>query len=155
MENNERNQLIAKLLSEGLSLSDVQKILKDQHQIQMTYMDLRLISTELEVNWKKFDVKKEKESAKALENDKASGVGDNTGATGASDGGTVVNVSKLVRPGAAVSGDVKFKSGGTAEWYLDAMGRLGLNPTGNSAKPTEEDLQDFQRELQKSLQGPA
>ena len=69
------------------------------------------------------------------------------------EGKTVVNVSKLVRPGAVMSGDVKFKSGARAEWSLDPIGRLSLNPAGSSGSPTEEDLQDFQIELQKSLQG--
>jgi hypothetical protein len=66
-------------------------------------------------------------------------------------GATVVEVSKLVRPGAALSGSVKFASGVKADWVLDQMGRLGLEkPTG---KPTPEDIKEFQVELQKKLRG--
>ncbi len=150
MEISERNILIAKLISEGNSLSEIQKILKNDHEIQLTYMDLRMISSDLEVSWEKIDALNVKKQDKILDPNKATDNGD-LGDQSAS--GTVVSVNKVVRPGAVMSGDVKFKSGATAEWQLDQLGRLGLNPTGDSEKPTEEDVQDFQTELQKSLQG--
>ncbi len=150
MEISERDELIAKLISEGNSLSDIQKILKNEHDIQLTYMDLRMISSDLEVNWDKIDASRVKPQDKIVDPNKAEDKGE-LGNEGAS--GTVVTVSKIVRPGAVMSGDVRFKSGATAEWQLDQSGRLGLNPTGDSEKPTEEDIQDFQTELQKALQG--
>jgi hypothetical protein len=66
---------------------------------------------------------------------------------------TTVTVSKLVRPGAAMSGEVSFASGAKAEWFLDAAGRLGLTPAAGSARPTQEDLREFQIELQRKLSG--
>ena len=66
------------------------------------------------------------------------------------DGRTVVEVSKLVRPGTALSGTVKFASGSTADWYVDSYGRLGIeNLQGD--KPTESDIMAFQDELKKAL----
>jgi hypothetical protein len=161
MDTNERDIIIAQLLSEGKSLSDVQKILKDDYQIQLTYMELRMISTELEVNWKKFDDAKSKESKKdriidknKLPADDDEMANDIAGLGNGSSGKTRVTVSKIVRPGSVMSGDVTFKSGASAEWFLDAMGRLGLAPKGNStAKPTDDDLREFQMELQTVLQG--
>ena len=50
-------------------------------------------------------------------------------------------------------GDVTFKSGKTADWFVDSMGRLGLNPTGGSAEPDEEDVAEFQVKLQEAIQG--
>jgi hypothetical protein len=48
------------------------------------------------------------------------------------------------------SGSVKFASGSTAEWYVDNMGRLGLeNLVGE--KPTQDDVQQFQVELDKAI----
>jgi len=64
-------------------------------------------------------------------------------------GKTTVEVSKVVRPGAVASGSVKFGSGVTAEWVLDQLGRLGLEKA--SGKPTQQDVKDFQVELQKLL----
>ena len=66
------------------------------------------------------------------------------------DGKTVVEVSKLVRPGTALSGTVKFAGGSTADWYVDSYGRLGIeNLQGD--KPTESDIMAFQDELKKAL----
>ena len=54
-----------------------------------------------------------------------------------------------MRPGAVASGSVKFASGVSAEWVIDQSGRLGLNNA--SGEPTEDDIKDFQKELQKAL----
>ena len=116
----------------------------------MTYMDLRLISSELEVNWKKIDGTDGKDDD--TEGDAAEG-DDVVQADATLEGETVVNVSKLTRPGAMLHGDVTFKSGKTADWFVDSMGRLGLNPTGGSAEPDEEDVAEFQVKLQEAIQG--
>ena len=139
METTERDQLIGRLLQEGNTLSDVQKVLENEHDVKLTYMELRLISSELEVNWAAFDPPKPAPPAEEPDVLDAPGTGK-----------TTVTVSKIQRPGAVASGDVTFASGVTAEWHFDAMGRLSLNPTGG--EPTEEDVQDFQAELQTVMQ---
>ncbi len=53
----ERNDFIMARLDEGLSLSDVQDQLAEHLGIQMTYMELRLLTSELQVNWTKQDQK--------------------------------------------------------------------------------------------------
>ncbi len=64
-------------------------------------------------------------------------------------GKTTVTVDKIQRPGFMVTGTVVFGSGVQAGWYIDQMGRLGLeNATG---RPTEQDAREFQMELQKIL----
>ena len=148
MDTAERDALIGKLLAEGHGLSEVQKVLETEHDYKITYMELRLIASDLEVNWKKLDEAKnpkkdedEEDDTAALADEPAAGPGE-----------TVVTVSKLVRPGAIFSGDVIFKSGIKAEWYLDQMGRLGLNPENEDDKPDEEDLMEFQQKLQEELQ---
>ena len=48
------------------------------------------------------------------------------------------------------SGSVTFANGSSAEWYLDNMGRLGLeNLQGD--KPGQEDIEKFQIALQLEL----
>lgn len=59
-----------------------------------------------------------------------------------------MEVSKLVRPGTALSGTVKFASGSRADWYVDQTGRLGLENV-RGEQPTRDDLIAFQDELQK------
>ena len=38
METTERDQLIGRLLQEGNTLSDVQKVLEEEHDVKLTYM---------------------------------------------------------------------------------------------------------------------
>jgi hypothetical protein len=48
-----------------------------------------------------------------------------------------------------VSGRTTFSDGQTAEWYLDQTGRLGLNPSTPGYRPSQQDVMDFQMELEK------
>lgn len=169
MEENEVKKIVAKKLSEGISLTDIQKQLSDEHNVRMTFLDLRLLASELEdVNWESFN----KEEEKVDEKDALDEVVDNPGeedlidddngdefqavdalesSQEAQSGQTVVELSKLARPGAVASGSVKFGSGANAEWVLDQLGRLALsNATG---EPTQQDIKEFQVELQKALTG--
>ena len=69
--------------------------------------------------------------------------------------GTVsVEIDKIVRPGSAISGSVTFSDGVTAKWYVDQMGRLGLDPDQEGYQPSESDIQAFQTELQSKMQAP-
>ena len=51
MTNEERDSVIMEKLNEGMSLSDVQKLLESQYGLRMTYLDLRLLAADLQVNW--------------------------------------------------------------------------------------------------------
>lgn len=145
MNNEERNRLIAAKLEAGLSLSDVQKLLAEEHGVTMTYLDLRLLAADLEVNWQKHDEASPREAKTVAPPDLS--------AAEETVSRTQISVSKVIRPGAAMSGDVEFASGAKAEWFVDAMGRLGLNPAPGSSRPTEQDLQEFQAELQRKISG--
>ena len=147
MDNSQRDELIRSMIADGHTLSDVQKTLQQEHGLNVTYMELRLLAAELQVNWDKVDgaKKKAEEEAKKTEDDEVEGEDDEESS------GTTVTVSPVVRPGAMFSGDMTFASGVKAEWYLDQFGRLGLaNETG---QPDENDVMEFQRELQRQLQG--
>lgn len=189
----ERNDFIMKSLDEGLSLSEVQDQLAERFEIQMTYMELRLLTSELAVNWEKQDQKVEAARPKTAP---APAPADNRGAAGAEDDAdrtaaegssenapaeddtaatseeedeyaaaqrkaaeaaaklaakTSVEVSKVVRPGAQLSGSVTFASGANGEWYIDQMGRFGLELADGSSKPTRSDMEAFQIVLSKKL----
>lgn len=149
MNTEERNRIIAEKLNEGLSLGEVQKFLAEEHDVNMTYLDLRLLASELEVDWEKQTPEKTPED---LTPETAS-LEPEPPADG--DGKTHVELSKIARPGAALSGSVTFASGAKAEWYVDNYGRLGLQPEPGSGKPTEDDIKGFQVELQKAVAGGA
>jgi hypothetical protein len=63
-----------------------------------------------------------------------------------------VEVDRLVRPGAVVSGSVTFSDGTTAKWALDQLGRLMLDSSKKGYQPPASDVQAFQQELSTQLQ---
>ncbi len=63
-----------------------------------------------------------------------------------------LEIDRLIRPGAMVSGDVTFSDGVTGKWALDQQGRLMLDTGQKGYQPSHVDIQAFQRELQKQLQ---
>ncbi len=63
-----------------------------------------------------------------------------------------VEVDRIVRPGAVVSGDVTFSDGVSGKWAMDQYGRLMLDTGKEGYKPSPADVQAFQRELSQQLQ---
>ena len=171
MDQKQIKEFIAQKVPEGYSLSKIQDMLKEQG-VRITFMELRLLASEIEETvWKQND----KETAPAPQPEQAiSGTSADdlpeamnesesefqpapapspvpadtqAEAPAAPRGKTTVELSKIARPGAAASGSVKFGSGVTAEWLIDQFGRLSLdNPSG---KPDQQDIKEFQMELQK------
>ena len=143
---------MASRIAEEVALSEIQNEVNQKFGQNLTYMDIRILASTLDIDWQA------KAAAKAAEAQKAEEAGEEElPAAGdvpaeAAAGQTVVEVSKLMRPGTALSGTVKFASGSTADWYIDQTGRLGLeNLVGE--KPTQEDVQQFQIELEKAVYG--
>ena len=142
---------MASRIAEGISLSDIQNEVNEKFQLSMTYMDIRILAAGLDIDWQAKAAAKAEEEKKEEETAKEETVPAEAPAAPA-DGQTVVEISKLMRPGTALSGSVKFASGSTADWYIDQTGRLGLeNLVGN--QPTQEDIQQFQVELEKAVYG--
>lgn len=168
MDNNKIKTIVAELTAKGLSLSDIQRILVNDYKLQITFLDLRILASELEnIDWDANSKNKKEEEAAAAkavaetaneadpsEEDstiepEAEAADSELSQNQENTGTTVVELSKLVRPGAVANGSVKFASGVTAEWILDQYGRLGLDkPTG---KPDQNDIAEFQKELQRIL----
>ena len=150
-------RFVAQKLQEGIKLSDIQNLLADELDCRMTFLDLRLLAAELEdVDWSQFDPKEKKAeeapAPAAPAADEATSAAEPAAdsaaeAAPAAAGSTVVELSRLSRPGAMAHGTVTFASGVTAEWLIDEMGRLGLDKV--SGQPTEQDIQEFQVELRK------
>ena len=155
-------RFMAQELENGRSLSEIQKLVNEKFSLRLTYMEIRILASELDgVDWKALDPRAQAEAAKkakeeAEKQQTAPGAeaaagdipedADTTDAAPAA-GKTVVELSKLARPGMMLSGTVKFASGSTAEWYVDNMGRLGLENL-KGEKPTPEDIEAFQIELE-------
>lgn len=142
---------MASRIAEGISLSDIQNEVNEKFQLSMTYMDIRILAAGLDIDWQAKAAAKAEEEKKEEETAPEEAAPEEAAAS-PSDGKTVVEISKLMRPGTALSGSVKFASGSTADWYIDQTGRLGLeNLVGD--QPTQDDIQQFQVELEKAVYG--
>ncbi|MBR1952386.1 MAG: hypothetical protein IKA32_07405, partial [Lentisphaeria bacterium] len=113
-------------------------------------MDIRILAAGLDIDWQAKAAVKAEEEKKEEETAPEEAAPEEPAAE--TDGKTVVEISKLMRPGTALSGSVKFASGSTADWYINQTGRLGLeNLVGD--QPTQDDIQQFQVELEKAVYG--
>lgn len=136
----EIKKFMAEKIAENVSLSDIQTMVNEKFNAHMTFMDIRILASELEVDWRS-----EAEKNPPAEEEKAEEKAENTENI---PGKTTVELNKIVRPGALASGSVHFASGVYAEWYIDNSGRMGLDKV-TGGKPTEQDIEDFQVEMQK------
>lgn len=141
----EARNKVAEWVEEGRSLSDIQKSLMNELEISMTYMDVRFLVDDLGLEIGKEEETQE-ESVPTEEPE------EQPGEALLEPEGVKVEVDKIVRPGAVVSGSVVFSDGVRCEWQLDQMGQLGLIPSQEGYQPSREDIEDFQRELREELQ---
>ena len=66
-----------------------------------------------------------------------------------------VEVDGVTPPGAMASGSVTFSDGVSKKWTIDQFGRLAMTGGDAGYKPSDEDVMDFQQQLEKALRGPA
>jgi len=159
----EQKGIIAERLSEGASIADIQSLITNEFEIVATYMETRFLIDDLNLELQ--DQEKASADLNAPSNtgsNSASGSGgilDQSGSetkqAGASVGAVTVDIDSIRRPGTALSGSVTFSDGVSAKWYVDPMGRLGLDPDQPGYQPSQEDIEAFQMELQAKMQGPA
>lgn len=143
---------MASRIAEEVALSEIQNEVNQKFGQNLTYMDIRILASTLDIDWQAKAAAKAAEAQKAEEAKEEEAPASAEAPAESAAGQTVVEVSKLMRPGTALSGTVKFASGSTADWYIDQTGRLGLeNLVGE--KPTQEDIQQFQVELEKAVYG--
>ena len=129
---------ISKWIEEGANLSEIQKRLKEEFQISLTYLDTRLLADDLKLSIKEPERPPDPKPLPPPEPE-----------TPAPTGKVSVTIDQITRPGAMVSGRVTFSDGQKSEWYLDQTGRLGLNPSTPGYRPSQQDVMDFQVELEK------
>jgi hypothetical protein len=146
-----QRQKVSQWIEEGLSLSKIQDKLASEFGLRMTYMEVRFLIDDLALKLKDTPKETPADLGKAPAQPappaaKSTPAPEDTVASGVS-----VTVDQVTRPGSLVSGKVKFSDGKSAEWYLDQMGRLGLVPKEQGYKPSQDDLMDFQAELQNEL----
>ncbi len=140
----EQRILVTRWVQDGASLSEVQRRLKEECEISLTYMETRFLVDDL-----KLRLAEPERPGDAIERlERAKAAGPDQAAPAGGPGGVRVTMDAVVRPGALVSGKVTFADGEAGEWYLDQTGRLGVNPNKAGYRPSQADLLAFQHELQ-------
>lgn len=142
----------------GANLNEVQGRLKTEFGINLTYLDARLLMLDVGVRIKD----KEKPVEKPAEPTPAAGpppddvppsLGQNDTAPADKPLGSIeMSADQIAIPGALISGKVTFSDGVKASWFLDQMGRLGLNGAPQGYQPPPADVPQFQLELDLLLQ---
>ena len=163
----EQKAEVAGWVRDGAGLADVQKRISSDFDIMMTYMDVRFLVLDLNVDVVE-EPDPEPEPEPIPEPEPVADVAEAAAiptheipdedlmppeASPAEAANVTVEVDRLMKPGALVSGDVTFSDGKKGTWALDQMGRLALDMGGDKDyRPTEVDLQAFQQELRSSLE---
>lgn len=122
--------------SEGANIADLQKGLKEDFGISITYMDARFLVLDLGIQLEDTPKEPEKKPDAGLATEAPAPLGKVT-----------TTMDHVALPGAMVSGKVTFSDGETAIWMLDPTGRPGLDPDTVGYRPTQEDIIEFQKQL--------
>ncbi len=146
--NLEQKAEISRWVAEGMGLSEVQKKINSDFGIVMTYMDVRFLVDDLELEL--VDKEEAKSPASPSADDSLSSNDDLTGK-----GGVRLELDAVTPPGAMASGSVVFSDGESKKWTIDQFGRLGLSGGTEGYKPSDEDVMEFQKQLESSLRGPS
>lgn len=151
----EQKTIIARWVGEGADLNGVQKRLKDEWEMSITYLETRFLISDLGLTIQ--ETKKTPDVAPAPDNSTlADAQAELSSGAQPLDSllpdGVTVTTDSIARPGMLVSGRVTFSGGQAANWYLDQMGRLGLDPDDPDHRPSDADVMAFQDQLQKILQ---
>lgn len=148
----EQKQTIAQRLADGKSIADIQRLITNEFGVAITFMETRFLLDDLNLDLKEEEPKPEPDDvvpAEAASSDMSA-----SEETALGNGSLSFDIDKIVRPGSAISGTVTFSDGVAAKWYVDQMGRLGLDPDQEGYQPSESDIQAFQTELQAKMQAP-
>lgn len=132
----------------GDGVPEIQKKLRDEFEIRITYLETRFLLEDLKIDLLPTP-EPEPEPKPAPEE---ATPGEDVDAPGETGGQVKVTVDQVLRPGAIISGKADFGGGKTASWWLDQMGRLGLDMADPEFRPSEEQAIAFQGELRKVIQ---
>ncbi len=167
MLTDEQKKSVADWFAAGASLDEIQKRLKDEMGVHITYLDLRLLVADLPQPGEETEGAEETEGTEGTEaaTPACGAVAPQTESAppkrydldapdadkGAATPDVAVEVDALMIPGTIASGSVTFSDGTAGKWYLDQMGRLGLSGVPQGYRPSPTDAALFQSRLLEAL----
>lgn len=142
---------IAEWVKKGETIAIIQRRLREEMELSLTYMDVRFLVDDLNL------VYSEPDEVSQIEEENAGNVEPVEAIDAIEEPELVcsvqVNVDPVTPPGSLVCGTVNFSDGKQMSWQLSATGQLGLVPGDDPEyRPNPEDLQEFQTQLQQVLQ---
>ncbi len=145
-------EIIKGWVAEGAQMADVQKRLKNDFGFNVTYMDTRFLSLDLELD---FQVEEKESEQLAPDDNESPPVPEEVDLVPnqPAGGGVSATLDQIARPGSMVSGTVTFSDGMKGRWLIDEMGRPSIDPDQPGYQPSESDLVSFQEELKALLDG--
>lgn len=168
----EQTAAVASWVAAGDNLSVIQKKLREQFKIALTYIDVRFLVDDLNLQLKD-PPKKVDTSDVSKTQPKPAAPAPAGGATGTANddlppdegdlseadaapaiGSVILDVDAVtLLPNALASGKVTFSDGVTGKWIIDHQGRPGFTEISQPGyRPTPEDAQSFMRQLEAELQ---
>ena len=147
----EQKREISGWVADGMGLSDIQRKINTDFGIVMTYMDVRFLVDDLNLT-----LVDEEEEVKPEDPEAGTDVKEDLSPDSPLDGepgGVSVELDTVNPPGAMASGSVVFSDGQSKKWTLDQFGRLGLTGGDEGYKPSDEEVMEFQKQLDASLRG--
>jgi len=152
----DQKQKVNQWVTEGCGLSEIQKRLRDEFNLALTFMDVRFLVLDLGIKLKDqvtlkttAPIELDKISAEPAMAAEPEMPPDEAPLGG---GSVAVEIDRVMKPGALISGTVTFSDGMSGSWSLDQTGHLGLSTTREGYRPNQNDLQAFQQELTRLIQ---
>tara|TARA_B100000989_G_scaffold192223_1_gene144960 strand:+ start:3546 stop:4022 length:477 start_codon:yes stop_codon:yes gene_type:complete len=143
---------VTQWIQEGRLLADVQRSLREEFEISMTYMDVRFLVDDLDIEVAEEEPETPELSEVEAGEDAAAEPAEAELVDEGTNGAVTVDVDAIMRPGSLVSGTVVFSDGVSLGWQLSAAGQLGLIPGEDPEyRPSPEDVQSFQSQLEEVL----
>lgn len=164
---------VAQWVNDGASLSEVQTKIAEEFGIKMTYMDVRFLvdDLDLELRDKSAPAPQPAPEAPAASQGAASvppqaaqanpyayaDEDEVPAGTPAADAAAEevakvsVTVDPVQQPGVIVGGGIRFSDGVRGRWLIDSTGRLGLDGLPQGYRPSQQDVAEVQVLLSQEL----
>ena len=168
----EQATAVSSWVAAGDNLSTIQKKLREQFSVALTYMDVRFLVDDLNLQLKDAPKKVDASDVSKPQPKPAPAAAADAGTAGtAADGSAteddyadeaspvaggsvILDVDSVTLiPGAIASGKVTFSDGVTGKWIIDHQGRPGFTEISQPGyRPTPEDAKSFMNQLEAELQ---
>ena len=172
-----QKKLVAQWVNDGATLSEVQTKISGEFGISMTYMDVRFLVDDLDLELRDKAVSPAPETASESEEENLrtpppphpgqTPRGGNPhpfadedevpAGTPAADAAAAelakvsVSVDPVQAPGVLVGGSVRFTDGVRAKWFVDSAGQLGIDGIPQGYSPSRDDAVQFRLALRDEL----